>query len=133
MLNKVSRFMTKEKFFCAQFRSPIQRPLQIIGFSSSKPSCLVATIRLFTLTLPYLHWPRHGVYPQPIGGHLSDFMPGKVGGVFDRLLHCGYCAAIRDNVQPIAVAATFSHMPRIIPLRFQDGTNPRPVGQLPDC
>jgi hypothetical protein len=21
----------------------------------------------------------------------------------------------------------------LIPLRFQDGTNPRPVGQLPDC
>src|SRR3989304_7570396 len=41
------------------------------------------------LIIPHLHWLCHGVYLQPIVSHLDDFMPGEVGWVFDRLLHCG--------------------------------------------
>ena len=39
--------------------------------------------------------------------YFLDFVPGKAGGVFDRLLKTWLRLTARDNVKPIAVAAVF--------------------------
>ena len=61
--------------------------------------------------LPHHHRLGHGVYFQPVVGHLRYLVPWELRRISYRLLECRLTSAVRYNVKPVAVAAVLGHTP----------------------